>query len=78
MPLQKEKSVDFVVVAPDDPLGAGMVDTLEAAGFPCFGPNAKAAEIESSKVFSKGLMKSMVFPRPNMRYLPMLETPSDT
>ena len=58
----KEKSVDFVVVAPDDPLGAGMVDTLEAAGFPCFGPNAKAAEIESSKVFSKNLMKKYHIP----------------
>lgn len=58
----KEKSVDFVVVAPDDPLGAGMVDTLEVAGFPCFGPNAKAAEIESSKVFSKGLMKKYGIP----------------
>ena len=44
----KEKSVDFVVVAPDDPLGAGMVDTLEAAGFPCFGPNAKACLLYTS------------------------------
>ena len=55
--LAREKQVDLVFVAPDDPLAAGMVDFLEAAGFPCFGPNAKAAEIESSKVFSKNLMK---------------------
>ena len=46
----------------DDPLAAGMTDFLEAAGFPCFGPNAKAAEIESSKVFSKNLMKKYGIP----------------
>ena len=60
--LAKEKEVDLVFVAPDDPLAAGMVDTLEAAGFPCFGPSAKAAEIESSKVFSKNLMKQYHIP----------------
>lgn len=58
----RENAVDFVFVAPDDPLAAGMVDTLEAAGFPCFGPSAKAAEIESSKVFSKDLMKKYGIP----------------
>lgn len=60
--LAKEKNVDFVFVAPDDPLAAGMVDHLEAAGIPCFGPNARAAQIESSKVFSKGLMKKYGIP----------------
>ncbi|MCI9552542.1 MAG: phosphoribosylamine--glycine ligase [Acutalibacter sp.] len=60
--LAREKDVDLVFVAPDDPLGAGMVDALEAAGFPCFGPNAQAAQIESSKVFSKGLMKKYGIP----------------
>ncbi len=58
----KEKQVDFVFVAPDDPLAAGMVDFLEEAGFPCFGPNAAAAQIEASKVFSKGLMKKYGIP----------------
>ena len=58
----REKGVDFVFVAPDDPLAAGMVDFLEAAGLPCFGPNARAAEIESSKVFSKNLMKKYGIP----------------
>lgn len=47
---------DLVVVAPDDPLVAGMVDALNAAGFATFGPNAAAAIIEGSKVFSKNLM----------------------
>lgn len=60
--LAREKAVDLVFVAPDDPLAAGMVDFLEAAGFPCFGPSAKAAEIESSKVFSKELMKKYGIP----------------
>ncbi len=60
--LAREKAVDLVFVAPDDPLGAGMVDYLEAGGFPCFGPNKLAAEIESSKVFSKNLMKKYGIP----------------
>lgn len=54
--LAKEIKADFVVVAPDDPLVAGMVDALNDAGFPTFGPKANAAIIEGSKVFSKDLM----------------------
>ena len=54
--LAKEIKADFVVVAPDDPLVAGMVDALNEAGFPTFGPKADAAIIEGSKVFSKDLM----------------------
>ncbi len=54
--LAKEIKADFVVVAPDDPLVAGMVDALNEAGFATFGPKADAAIIEGSKVFSKNLM----------------------
>lgn len=54
--LAKELQADFVVVAPDDPLVLGMVDALNAAGFATFGPDAAAALIEGSKVFSKDLM----------------------
>ncbi|WP_295585036.1 phosphoribosylamine--glycine ligase [uncultured Oscillibacter sp.] len=54
--------VDFAVVAPDDPLALGCVDALHDAGIPCFGPDAKAARIESSKVFSKNLMKKYGIP----------------
>lgn len=54
--LAKEIKADFVVVAPDDPLVAGMVDALNDAGFATFGPKANAAIIEGSKVFSKDLM----------------------
>lgn len=54
--------MDFVVVAPDDPLALGMVDALDAAGIPAFGPAASAAIIESSKSFSKTLMKKYHIP----------------
>ena len=60
--LAKEQKVDFVFVAPDDPLALGMVDVMEANGFKCFGPSALAARIESSKVFSKNLMKKYGIP----------------
>lgn len=58
----KSESIDMVVVAPDDPLGAGMVDALETAGIRAFGPVKAAAAIESSKVFSKNLMKKYNIP----------------
>lgn len=58
----KENSIEFAVVAPDDPLVLGMVDALEAIGIPCFGPNKAAAIIEGSKVFSKDLMKKYHIP----------------
>lgn len=57
-----DNSIDYAVVAPDDPLVLGCVDALEAKGVPCFGPNAKAAIIEGSKVFSKNLMKKYNIP----------------
>ena len=55
-------AIDFAVVAPDDPLALGCVDRLHAIGIPCFGPDAKAARIESSKVFAKNLMKQYGIP----------------
>lgn len=58
----KEKKIDLVFVAPDDPLAAGMVDALEKEGIPAFGPRANAAIIEASKVFSKDLMKRYHIP----------------
>ena len=54
--------IDYAVVAPDDPLALGAVDALEKAGIPCFGPDAKAAVIESSKAFAKDLMKKYGIP----------------
>ena len=58
----KEEKIDYAVVAPDDPLVLGCVDALEAAKIPCFGPRARAAIIEGSKVFSKNLMKKYGIP----------------
>ncbi len=58
----KEHKIDFVMVAPDDPLVAGMVDALEAAGIRTFGPVKAAAIIEGSKAFSKDLMKKYNIP----------------
>ena len=57
-----ENRIDFAVVAPDDPLAMGCVDRLHALGIPCFGPEARAAEIEASKVFSKRLMQKYGIP----------------
>lgn len=58
----KENNVDFCVVTPDDPLALGMVDDMEEAGIPCFGPHANAAIIEASKAFSKELMHKYHIP----------------
>lgn len=58
----KKNGIGLVCVTPDDPLAAGMVDALEAAGIPAFGPNRAAAQIEASKVFSKNLMKKYHIP----------------
>ena len=57
----KEK-MDYVVVAPDDPLVLGMVDALAEKGIPAFGPRKLAARIEGSKAFSKDLMKKYGIP----------------
>ena len=57
-----QNAIDYVVVAPDDPLALGMVDALAEKGIPAFGPNKAAARIEASKVFSKNLMKKYGIP----------------
>jgi phosphoribosylamine--glycine ligase len=58
----KENAIDLVVVAPDDPLAAGMVDALEKEGIRAFGPRKNAAIIEGSKAFAKDLMKKYNIP----------------
>lgn len=57
-----KNNIDFVVVAPDDPLVLGMVDALNEKGIKTFGPRANAAILEGSKVFSKNLMKKYNIP----------------
>ena len=58
----KEKAVDLVFIAPDDPLVGGLADVLEAEGFRTFGPKKDAAILEGSKAFSKDLMKKYKIP----------------
>ncbi|KAI4797943.1 hypothetical protein KUCAC02_024745 [Chaenocephalus aceratus] len=53
----KDHHVGLVLVGPEVPLAAGIVDDLTAAGVPCFGPSAKAAQLEASKSFSKAFME---------------------
>lgn len=58
----KEQKIDLVIVGPDDPLAAGAVDVLEAAGLRVFGPVENAAVLEGSKAFAKDLMKKYHIP----------------
>jgi phosphoribosylamine--glycine ligase len=58
----KAHAVDFVVVGPEAPLVAGIVDDLEAAGVKTFGPSKAAARLEGSKGFAKDLAKANGIP----------------
>jgi phosphoribosylamine--glycine ligase len=58
----KHERADLVVVGPEAPLVAGLVDALGEAGIPAFGPSAEAARIEGSKAYAKGLMKAVGVP----------------
>ncbi|XP_026217256.1 trifunctional purine biosynthetic protein adenosine-3 isoform X2 [Anabas testudineus] len=58
----KDHHVGLVVVGPEVPLAAGIVDDLTAAGVLCFGPSAKAAQLEASKSFSKAFMERHSIP----------------
>jgi len=57
-----EKSIDLVIVTPDDPLVLGMVDALEAKGIKAFGPRSVAAVLEGSKAFAKTFMRRYGIP----------------
>ncbi len=58
----RQAQIDLVVVGPEDPLAAGVVDALEAAGVPAFGPGAAAARLEASKSFAKEIMTAAGIP----------------
>jgi phosphoribosylamine--glycine ligase len=58
----KTNKVDFVVVGPEAPLAAGIVDDLAAAGIKAFGPSKAASQLESSKGFTKDLCKANGIP----------------
>lgn len=54
--LAQELEADLVVVGPENPLVAGVADTLRAGGYPVFGPSKAAAQLEGSKAFAKEVM----------------------
>ena len=58
----KANKIDFVVVGPEAPLVAGVVDDLEAAGIKTFGPTKSAARLEGSKGFTKDLCRANNIP----------------
>ena len=58
----EQEAIDLIVVGPDDPLAGGIVDVLEDRGLRVFGPRKNAAILESSKAFSKDLMKKYNIP----------------
>jgi len=60
--LARDEHVDLVVVGPEVPLVAGLVDALAAAGVPAFGPTAAAARLEGSKAFAKAVMDAAGVP----------------
>lgn len=72
-----ESGVDFVVVGPEGPLAAGLVDRLDAAGILAFGPTAAAARIESSKWFAKELMREHGVPTASTRKFTDFQTARD-
>jgi phosphoribosylamine---glycine ligase len=58
----RDEGVNLVIVGPEAPLVAGLVDALEDEGIAAFGPSAEAAEIEGSKLFAKELMEEAGVP----------------
>ena len=63
----RERAIDFVVVGPEAPLVAGLVDRLQEVGIKAFGPNAAAAELEGSKGFMKDLAAKYGIPTADYR-----------
>ena len=75
--LAREREVDLCAVGPEAPLVAGLVDQLEAAGVPAFGPSGEAARLEGSKLFAKQVMKEARVPTASHVVLSSMEEASD-
>ena len=65
--IARRESIDLVIVGPEDPLAAGIVDGLEAAGVRVFGPRAAAAKLETDKAFAKQIMRQHAVPTAEAR-----------
>jgi len=70
----REFLVDLVVVGPEDPLAAGLVDQLEKAGIKAFGPTKAGAQLEADKAFSKKIMRDASIPTAEGRAFTSLRT----
>src|SRR5260370_12908012 len=71
----RARAIDFVVVGPETPLCAGIVDDLAAAGIKAFGPSRAAARLEGSKSFPKDLCRENAIPTPPHPPLPPAPPP---
>ena len=74
--LAREITADLVVIGPESALEAGLADALTAAGIPCFGPTRAAAEIETSKAFSKDFQARNSLPTAAFGVFETVETAS--
>ncbi|GIW72362.1 MAG: phosphoribosylamine--glycine ligase [Planctomycetota bacterium] len=63
----KQNRIDLTVVGPEAPLAAGLVDRFTAGGLKAYGPGARAARLEASKVFAKQLMRRHTIPTADHR-----------
>jgi len=63
----RDNAIALTVVGPEAPLVAGIVDTFEERGLPCFGPSKAAAQLEGSKVFSKAFLSRHAIPTAQWR-----------
>ncbi len=73
----RENAIDLVVIGPEDPLAAGIADTLKEAGILCFGPVANGARIEADKAYAKNLMRSASVPTAEGRIFTDLRAAKD-
>jgi len=63
----RNQQIDFAVIGPEDPLSAGLVDRLAAAGIRAFGPSKEAAQLEADKSFAKHIMRANSIPTAESR-----------
>ena len=66
-PLPEDNKIGLAVIGPEDPLAAGIVDRLEAAGIKAFGPSGAAAQLEADKAFAKQIIKANAIPTAESR-----------